>query len=59
MIARRRFAIPVPFVLILGLVAPAAHGFDIVVNFNDLTYSAPFDPNEQFPAGQAHRYREL
>jgi hypothetical protein len=53
MIARRRFAIPVPLVLILGLVAPAAHGFDVVVNFNDLTYSAPFDPNEQFPAGPA------
>ena len=33
----RRFAILLA--LALGLVAPAARGGDIVVNFNDLTYS--------------------
>jgi hypothetical protein len=51
MIARRRFAIP--FALVLALVAPAARGGDIVVDFSDLSYSQPFDPNQQFPAGPA------
>jgi hypothetical protein len=51
MIARRRLAIP--FALVLALVAQAARGGDIVVNFSDLSYNKPFDPNQQFPAGPA------
>ncbi len=37
----------------LGLCAPAARGGEVVVNFNDLTYSSPYDPNQNYPKGQA------
>ncbi len=48
----RRFAILLA--LALGLVAPAARGADIVVNFNDLSYpNGPYDPGSTFPSGQA------
>lgn len=48
----RRFAILLA--LALGLVAPAARGGDIVVNFNDLSYpGGPYDPGSTSPSGQA------
>jgi hypothetical protein len=54
MIPRRRFAIPLALVLALSLVAPAARGGDIVVDFNDLGYpNGSYDPNNMFPAGPA------
>ncbi len=37
----------------IGLFIPAARGGEVVVNFNDLTYSRPYDPNENYPKGQA------
>jgi hypothetical protein len=51
-----RGCIPTIFALILGfgLVAPAARGGDIVVNFNDLGYpNGSYDPNAIFPSGPA------
>jgi Domain of unknown function (DUF4465)/PEP-CTERM motif len=54
MIARRRFTIIFALVLVSGLSVPAVRGGDIVVNFNDLSYSGGgWDPNELYPVGQA------
>lgn len=40
--------------LALALIAPAARGGDIVVNFNDLGYpNGSYDPGEMFPSGPA------
>jgi len=54
MIPRRCLATPLALTLILGLVAPLARGGDIVVNFNDLSYTnGSYDPNQGFPSGPA------
>jgi hypothetical protein len=54
MIVRRLIAISFALIIVLGLVDPAAHGGNIVVDFNNLGYpNGKFDPNEGFPAGQA------
>ena len=54
MIPRRCFATPFALALALGLVAPAARGSDIVVDFNNLTYpNGSFDPNSSVPSGPA------
>ena len=53
MIPRGCIATLFALILGLGLVAPAARGGDIVVNFNDLSYAMAYDPNNGFPAGQA------
>lgn len=52
MIPHRRFA--TPFTLVLALVASAARGGDIVVNFDDLGYAnGSYDPKQDFPSGPA------
>ncbi len=48
-----RHLLALAFAFALGLCAPAARGGEVVVNFNDLTYSSPYDPNQNYPKGQA------
>jgi hypothetical protein len=58
MVPRRTLATTVTVVValavVIALVAPAARGGDIVVNFNDLGYAnGSYDPNQSFPTGPA------